>query len=62
MFTGQNIELAVRVLDLFNDSNNAKDVKERIDYKEFYNDAINKEVNLGDHYDVWILERERSRV
>jgi hypothetical protein len=36
----------VRVLDVFNDANNLKAVKERIKYKESYNDAINKEVNL----------------
>jgi hypothetical protein len=34
------------VLDVFNDANNLKRIKERVDYKEFYNDAINKEVNL----------------
>lgn len=62
IFTGQNIEIAVRVLDIFNDANNTKPLKHRIDYKEFYNDAINKEVNLNDHFEVWILEREKSRV
>ncbi len=45
-FNGKDIETAVRVLDVFNDANNLKRVKDRVEYKEFYNDAINKEVNL----------------
>ena len=50
-FEGKSIEIAVRVLDVFNDANNLKPLKERILYKEFYNDAINREVNLKDHYE-----------
>jgi len=61
-FTGKDIEIAVRVLDVFNDANNLKPIKERVDYRAFYNDAINKEVNLKQHYETWILERERCRV
>ncbi len=60
-FTGKDIEVAVRVLDVFNDANLLKPFKERVDYKEFYNDAINKDVNLKDHYEMWIVERERAR-
>jgi len=62
MFTGTNIEVAVKVLDFLNEANNKKSIKDRVDYREFYNDAINKEVNLGDHFEVWIRERERARV
>jgi hypothetical protein len=61
MFSGKDIETAVRVLDVFNEANNLKPFKERIDYKEFYNDAINKEVNLRDHYVMWVQERDRCR-
>jgi len=53
--------MAVRVLDVFNDANNLKPIKERLHYKEFYNDAINKDVNLKDHFDTWVIERERCR-
>ena len=60
-FSGKDIEIAVRVLDVFNDANNLKSIKERVDYKEFYNDAINKDVNLKDHFEQWIVERERCR-
>jgi hypothetical protein len=56
MFTGQDIETAMRVLDLFNEANNKKPLKQRVDYKEFYNDAINKELNLKEHYEMWIYE------
>ena len=61
MFDGKTIEVAVRVVDTFNEANNIKSFKERVEYKEFYNDAINKEVNLKDHYEQWVLERERCR-
>jgi len=36
-----------------NDANEQRDLKHRIDYKEFYNDAINKEVRMTDHFLVW---------
>lgn len=61
MFSGKDIEVAVRVSDVFNEANNLKTFKERVEYKEFYNDAINKEVNLKDHYIMWVQERDRCR-
>lgn len=61
MFSGKSIEAAVRVVDAINEANNMKPVKERVDYKEFYNDAINKEVNLKDHYLMWVSERDRCK-
>lgn len=61
VFSGKDIEVAVRVLDIFNEANNLKPFGERVDYKEFYNDAINKEVNLKDHYIMWVSERDRCR-
>ena len=36
-------------------------IKERIDYKEFYNDAINREINLKEHFEQWIMDREKAR-
>lgn len=41
---------AIRVLDIMNNANEKRDHKHRIDFKEFYNDAINKEVRLTTHY------------
>ena len=46
---------------MLNDANNKKNLKQRVDYKDFYNDAINKEVNLKEHYERWIIEREECR-
>jgi hypothetical protein len=62
LFKNQFIETTVRVLDIFNEANNKKRRKEKISYKEFYNDAINKEVSLRDHYITWIQEREKCRL
>lgn len=35
MFDAKTIEVAVRVVDTFNEANNIKPFKERIDYKDF---------------------------
>lgn len=43
-----------------NDANDKRDHKHRIDFKEFYNDAINKDVRLTDHYLVWKQERMKA--
>lgn len=61
VINGKAIEYSVRVLDVFNQANNQLPIKERIDYKEFYNDAINKEINLADHYSQWIVDRHKAR-
>jgi hypothetical protein len=61
LFKGENIEWTVRTLDIFNIANNRRAQKQRIHYKEFYNDAINKDVNLKDHLIMWIQEREKCR-
>jgi hypothetical protein len=34
-FEGKKIEIAVRVIDVFNEANNLKPFKERVDYKVF---------------------------
>lgn len=49
------------MIDVFNEANNKKAMKDRVEYKEFYNDAINKDTNLRDHFLIWIDERERCR-
>jgi len=48
------IEKAVKTLDVINEANNMYKRKFRIAYKEFHNDAINKEVNLRKHIRVWV--------
>ena len=60
-FSPKVIEDSIRLLDIFNDANNQRNLKNRINYKEFYNDAVNKEVNLRDHFIMWIKEREHAR-
>jgi hypothetical protein len=52
VFSGSSIENAVRLLDIFNEANKIRATK--VDFKEFYNDAINREVNLKDHFMSWI--------
>ncbi|CDW90384.1 hect e3 ubiquitin [Stylonychia lemnae] len=60
-FKSKVIENGVRFLDIFNEANNKRPLKLRLSYKEFYNDAINKELNLQDHFVQWIQEREIAR-
>jgi len=49
------------VLDVFNEANEKRDLKHKIEFKEFYNDAINKEVSLKDHIVLWLKERDNCR-
>ena len=60
-YTPRDIEVSVRVLDVFNEANNLKPLKQRVDYRDFNNDAINKEVSLKEHYVHWIEEREKCK-
>lgn len=61
MFNTHMIENILIVLDLFNAANEKRDMKHKIDFKEFYNEAINNEVVLRDHISLWVLEREDSQ-
>ena len=61
LFKSENIKNCVIVLDVFNEANEQRDMKHKIDFKEFYNDAINKEVSLSDHIKLWLAERERAK-
>ncbi len=51
----------MRILDVLNEANNHKPFGERVSYKEFYNDAINKEVDLNSDFNMWIKERDDCR-
>jgi hypothetical protein len=62
LFKGEHIEFTVKVLDIFNDANTKRPIKTRVHYKEFYNDAINKEVNLREHLLLWLQQKEKSRM
>lgn len=48
------IETSIRVIDTFNEANKRKPFRERADYRDFYNDAINKDVNLDSDFKRWI--------
>jgi hypothetical protein len=61
MIDSRSIEHALRVLDLFNAANEQRLLKYKVDYKEFYNDAINKEVSLKDHIVRWIVDTEKAK-
>jgi hypothetical protein len=61
LFDSKSIENSLRVLDVFNKANENRILKCKIDYREFYNDAINKEVSLKDHILRWIEEKEKAK-
>ena len=61
LFKSESIKNCVLVLDIFNEANEKRDQKNKIDFKEFYNDAINKEVNLSDHIKLWVSERQKAK-
>jgi len=48
------IETSIRVLDIFHEANKRKSFRARLDYREFYNDAINKDVHLDTDFKRWI--------
>ena len=61
LHNSRSIEYSVRTVDIFSEANNARHLKDRIHFKDFHNDAINKEVSLKDHFIAWIREREECK-
>lgn len=49
------------VLDVLKSGNNKKPYRERVLYKEFHNDAVNKDLDLNKDFNIWIKEREKCR-
>mmetsp|Transcript_2710 Transcript_2710/g.3166 ORF Transcript_2710/g.3166 Transcript_2710/m.3166 type:complete len:440 (-) Transcript_2710:382-1701(-) len=41
-------------IDLYSEGNNKNAKEEQIKYTEFYNDLINKEIELASHYEKWV--------
>lgn len=60
-FDSRSIEYSMRILDIFNTANEHRITKNKIDYKEFYNDAINRDVSLKDHIVRWLHEKEKAK-
>lgn len=56
-----SFEQAIMVLDVLQNGNNKKPYRERVPYKEFYNDAVNKDLDINKDFNIWIKERERCR-
>ena len=54
-------EQAIIVLDALQSGNKKKPYRNRVDYKEFYNDAVNKDLDINKDFQLWIKERERCR-
>lgn len=61
IYSSEGIERCIKIIDVFNEANNLRELKEKIDYREFYNDAINSEVRLIDHIIIWVKEKEKSK-
>ena len=61
LHNSRSIEYSVRTVDIFSEANNSRHLKDRIHFKDFHNDAINKEVSLKDHFIAWIREREECK-
>lgn len=61
VYTTGTIMNCIKIIDIFNDANNKKEIKEKVDYREFYNDGINQDVNLKEHIIIWIREKEQSK-
>jgi len=44
----------MKLLDIYNEGNQLKPEFERVNYTEFYNDGVNKEIDLKTEYEAWI--------
>jgi hypothetical protein len=56
-----SFEQTIMVLDILQSGNKKKPYRERLDHKEFYNDAVNKDLDINKDFNLWIKERERCR-
>lgn len=53
-FVSENINNSIDVLDFYNSANNLKPENERLSYIEFYNDGVNREIELKSHFEKWV--------
>lgn len=63
-FINENVAYATRVLGILNDVNEMKHKlqKDKVDFQEFYNDAVNNIVNLRQDYMRWMRARRTHRM
>lgn len=60
-FIDEKIAYATRMLGLLNDANELKQSAKRVDYQEFYNDAVNNIVDLRQDYRRWVRANRAHR-
>jgi RAB protein geranylgeranyltransferase component A len=60
-FNTESIHNSVEALDIYNSSNEMKPEKHRLSYIEFYNDGVNKEIELSSQYEKWVRALEYCR-
>lgn len=60
-FTSENINNYIDALDVYNAANEMKPEGSRVKYTEFYNDGVNKEIELASHYEKWIRALDYCR-
>jgi len=53
-FTSENIHNSIDALDIYNTANELKPETERLNYIEFYNDGVNREIELATQYEKWV--------
>lgn len=50
---------AIQVLDYFYKANLKRDEGNQLGYKEFYNESLNRDINLSDQYEGWIEQKKQ---
>jgi len=53
-----DVVAAVHLLDILNSAN----VSEQVSYKEFYNDAVNKEMDMREQFKLWWRSKDESEM
>ena len=48
---------ALAVLDIFYKANSKREEDQQVSYKEFYNEELNRVINLTDQYVDWIEQK-----
>ena len=52
-FNLDQLQNCIDTLDLYNIANSKKPANLRLSYTEFYNDGVNKELELKSHFERW---------
>ena len=57
--TTETIWEAIQVIDYFYKANQKREDGEQISYKEFYNEALNRDINLEEQYIEWLEQKKQ---